>query len=187
MRTFMVTVSALAFSLVTATSASAKGGAPPNPFGLGLMVGAPTGLSGKLYLGNRTALAMGVGESYGNHDGFRDDGLHLHVDFLWHQALLAQTKDFTLPLHVGVGGRILDHDDNYCIQQGNDFVCFDYEDDTHVGVRMPIGLTMDFHNVPLDIFLELALTVDFLHIDENDQHDHDFMDLTGAFGGRYYF
>lgn len=176
--TVIVAVALLALS---PTAARADGS---RPFGLGLMVGSPTGLSGKLYLGNRTAVAMGVGEAFGHR--YEDDGLHLHVDFLWHPAMLAQNNDFFLPLHIGVGGRILDHEGRWW--EGGRW--YYYDDHTHLGVRMPVGLTMDFRKVPLDVFFELALVANVIVVDEgpyDDLYDHDLLSLTGALGARYYF
>src|SRR5687767_173347 len=47
--------------LFAATPALAQEGSPPRPFGLGLQLGAPTAIVGKYYIGNRMALAMGLG------------------------------------------------------------------------------------------------------------------------------
>jgi hypothetical protein len=135
-------------------------------FGLGLMVGVPSGLSGKYYLSQDTALDFGVGV-FGRYG--RD--LHLHLDFLWHPVVLASPEAFWMPLYFGVGGRMLDHQDN------RDFV-----DDSHLGIRAPLGIMFDFNNVPLDIFLELALVVDLIH-----DGNHGYSDVNLSLGLRYYF
>jgi hypothetical protein len=133
------------------------------------MFGAPTGLSGKYYLGDDTALDFGLGYYY----RFRyDDAFHAHMDFLWHPVVLASPRAFWLPLYFGVGGRVLQH--------GR---ARDYDEHTHLGVRAPIGIDFDFNNVPLDIFLEFAFVFDFLV----DRGDHGYADFSGAFGIRYYF
>lgn len=151
-------------------------------FGLGLMVGAPTGLSGKYFLGDDTALAFGLGTIY----EYRDRrGVHLHVDFLWHPLSLASAKPFELPLYFGIGGRLLDGNRCYRYERG---VCdYYYRDYTALGLRAPLGIAFDFNNVPLDIFLELALVFDFV-IDHDERYDDAvFLDLNGAVGVRYYF
>jgi len=143
-------------------------------FGLGIMLGAPTGLSGKYFLGPDTALDFGIGVigGYG-----RRDGLHLHMDFLWHPISLVSTEPFELPLYFGIGGRIWDYDYHY-----RDI---DYNEGTAVGVRVPLGIAFDFNNVPIDIFAEIALVLDFL---VDDYYGDDFdVDLNGAIGIRYYF
>ena len=48
---------------------------------------------------------------------------------------------------------------------------------------------MDFNSIPLDIFLELALVIDFIELDDDDDpyDDDDRVSLYGALGARYYF
>lgn len=137
-------------------------------FGLGFMVGAPSGLSGKYFLSSDTALDFGVG-FLGYYRG--RDGVHLHLDHLWHPVSLASVPAFELPLYFGVGGRLFDFDDN------ND------DDGFAMGVRAPIGLAFDFNNVPLDVFFEVAFVVD-LFVGYRDNLGADF---NGAIGVRYYF
>lgn len=141
-----------------------------NSFGLGLMLGTPSGLAGKYYLTPSTALDFGVG-SYGRRfKGY--GGLHIHADFLWHPVVLASPKEFELPLYFGIGARIWDHG-------AND----DRREDTHVGIRAPLGILFELNNTPLDFFLEFALVLDVVV----DKDDHGFDDFTGAVGARYYF
>lgn len=139
-------------------------------FGLGLMLGVPTGLSGKYYLSGDTAVDFGLGviSRYGDRDG-----LHLHADFLWHPAVLASTAPFELPFYFGVGGRLWDYDRNNNNNR---------DDDIALGVRVPVGIMMDFNNVPIDIFFELAFVLDFLLNDGGAEAQ-----FNGAIGIRYYF
>jgi len=133
-------------------------------FGLGIMLGAPTAISGKLFVGADTAIDFGVGVYY----RYRDrDGLHLHGDFLWHPVVLAKTETFWLPLYFGVGARFLDLNDN----RGN-----------AIGVRVPLGIDFDFETVPLDVFLEVAVILDVI-VDNG----YDRGDFGGAVGIRYWF
>jgi len=142
-------------------------------FGLGIILGAPTGFCGKYYLGKDTALDFGVGAYYGYRRHYdRYEGLHLHLDFLWHPAVLTKNETFWLPIYFGIGGRILDHDDR---------------DWSHLGVRVPAGLMFDFEKVPIDIFLEFALVADFLEFGPYDDPDGGRVDLTFSLGFRYYF
>jgi hypothetical protein len=136
-------------------------------FGLGLMLGAPSGLSGKYFLSGSNALDFGVG-AIGYYRG--RDGLHLHMDYLWHPVSLTSTPDFELPLYLGIGGRFFDFDD--ANDQAYAF-----------GVRAPLGIAFDFTNVPLDVFVELALVVDFF----SGYRDNVGAELDGAIGIRYYF
>ncbi len=178
----LVSVLGLALAGATATSAQAnsrKKYRTDKSFGLGLMFGAPTGLSGKYYMDSPIAIAFGIGSShYGHHDyrrdrdRYRNNGTHLHADALWHPTVLVSNPTFQLPLHVGVGGQIRNHGHDY---DG------DYDGQhSHLGVRVPFGVTMDFNRTPLDVFFELAYSLDFTG---NDSHSY----IAGSLGARYYF
>lgn len=174
----------LAWVLLLAPAAAR---AADHNFGLGVQVGAPTGLAGKLYLGKPFALQMGIGVVDDlDDDPYDDDGLHLYLDVVWHPAVLARTSSFTMPFYIGVGGRIVDNDDHYRV--GNTWYS---DDDTRLGVRVPFGLLMDFNRVPLDIFFELTVVVDLVEFDDdyNGPYDDDPPDagLNGGVGIRYYF
>jgi hypothetical protein len=151
-------------------------------FGLGGMLGAPTGLSGKWFVGDSTAIDFGLGTIY----GYRDrHGMHTHADFLWHPVSLASASGFELPLYLGVGGRLFNGRRCYRYDRG---VCeLTYRDYTALGVRGPIGLAFDFNNIPLDIFVEAALVMDILFDYDDNREDRLYFDVNGAVGVRYYF
>jgi hypothetical protein len=144
-------------------------------FGLGLIVGSPTGLSAKLYLASRGhAIDAAVGLTT-----IGADGLHVHADYLWHPFILARESSFDLAAYVGIGGRVLDHDRGH-----------GHDDDFHIGPRAPIGVVFDFlrGDVPLDVFAEVALVLDFVLNDDDDEgHDGVDLDLNAGVGARYYF
>ncbi|MBI4509853.1 MAG: hypothetical protein HY698_09465 [Deltaproteobacteria bacterium] len=173
-----LTLGAALFLLAPGLAMARGGGGPGRPFGLGLQVGSPTGLSGKYYLGGGAAMQFGVGEAFGH-----GDGLHVNLEALFHPVILARVPAFTLPFYLGVGGRILFHDD---YRHDNHY----HDDDVHVGLRAPFGLLMDFNRVPMDLFLELALVIDLVDLDDEDDYDGDHedrTDLNAAIGFRYYF
>jgi hypothetical protein len=131
-------------------------------FGLGLMLGEPSGLSGKYFLTKDTALDFGVGYLY----HYRDrDGLHLHADFLWHPAVLTKNESFWLPIYFGVGARFFDHHDY----------------GSALGLRVPGGIAFDFQRVPIDIFFEIWFAVDLIYDDNYDRADG-----GASIGIRYY-
>lgn len=136
-------------------------------FGLGFMFGVPTGLSGKWYLSRDTALDFGLGV-WGRRRGYRDS-LHIHADFLWHPVVLAKAQPFWVPLYFGVGGRWVAFDN-------------DFGNSGYLGVRVPGGIMLDFQNVPIDIFFEIAFVLDVI-VPNNADH----ADFNGAIGLRYYF
>jgi hypothetical protein len=180
-RTPIVVIVALA-CLLGGRAAHAQ---PANPFGLGLVVGAPTGLTGKLYLGGHFALQMGLGvvNDLGS-EAFHHQGLHVHIDALWHPAILTRQPAFTMPFYLGVGARIVEYDHHYRFDGR-----WVEHDDTRLGVRVPFGLLMDFNRVPLDLFLELAVVIDVLELEDVPFHGHDHhrVVVNGGLGVRYYF
>jgi len=138
-------------------------------FGLGVMVGAPSGLSGKYFLGANTAFDFGVGII--SHYRHRHGNIHAHADFLWHPVSLVSARAFELPLYFGLGARIWDFRDD------------DDVDGFGLGARVPLGVAFDFNNVPLDVFIELAVVIDLFF----DYRDDYAGDVNGAVGIRYYF
>lgn len=132
-------------------------------FGLGVILGEPTGVAAKLYLDDNTAIdaAAGIAVVGG--------GLHVHGDYLWHPAVLEERDVFVLPVYFGVGGRVNLRDN----------------DDFHIGVRGVGGLLFDFKEIPLDVFIELAPVVDYVFSDiEGDEGINP--SLNFALGARYY-
>lgn len=141
-------------------------------FGLCLELGAPTGLNGKYFLNQNHALDFGVGDIYNYADRY---GLHIYADYLWHPVSLASTESFELPLYVGLGGRIWDFQDRGGYLRDDAFA---------FGFRVPVGLSLDFNNVPLDIFFQLVPTLDFF----SGYARHDiYIDLDVSIGIRYWF
>jgi len=137
-------------------------------FGLGLELGEPTGLTGKYFLSADRALDFGIGDAfaYGNRDGF-----HVYGDYLFHPVSLASTEDFELPFFVGLGGRIWDFNNN-----GDDAVAF--------GFRVPVGISFDFNNIPLDAFIQI---VPILDIYSGYRAHSIYPDLNFSIGARYWF
>ena len=144
-------------------------------FGLGLELGAPTGLTGKYFLSADRALQFGIGTIY----HWRDrDGVNVYLDYLWHPLSLASNPAFELPLYFGIGGRIWAVDD------------YRFRDDRYdngvygLGVHVPVGIAFDFNNVPLDIFIQLAFVLDF-YVGDYDRTVYG--DVNGSAGVRYWF
>ncbi len=106
-------------------------------FGLGLILGAPTGLNFKCWMKNNTAIDGALAWSVG-----RDSKLYLHADYLLHRFDVFEVERDKMALYYGIGGRVK------------------FEDNGRVGIRIPIGVDYIFVNAPLDIFLELAPVLD---------------------------
>ena len=144
-------------------------------FGIGLILGTPTGLSLELRLSPRSALdfAIGFGSFDDDDDYYDDDDGYLHFDYLVYLADLARGGSVAVPFYLGIGAAFWDND------RRNDFD----NDDLNMGIRVPFGLALAFRSAPVQFFFELALRLQIL--DENDSDDD--LDLTGALGFRVYF
>lgn len=168
---------ALRILLVLACMASAKSAraGDDGPFSLGLVIGTPTGLSLKYELERgRTsrALDLAVGQAVS-----ASSGLQIHGDVLWHPSVLAREGAFDLVWYAGLGVRLLDH------KRGKEG-----DDDFHIGPRGPLGLLFAFNEVPLEVFLEVALVLDYrTGATAHDDHDGIGVDLNAGIGVRYTF
>lgn len=109
-------------------------------FGIGLLLGEPTGISAKYFFSDTLAVDGAVGWSFDD-----ETDLDLHGDVLWHKFDLFSVPKGRLPLYVGVGVR----------------VSFRDHADDRVGVRVPVGVSYLFDELPLDVFVEVAPVLDF--------------------------
>ncbi len=116
---------------------SGMASAQDHGFGLGIIVGEPTGVSLKTWMGSRNALDFAVAWSFGSHDA-----LHLHIDYLFHNFNLFDVDKGDLVLYYGVGGRLK------------------AEEKARFGVRIPIGISYFFGKDPIEIFFELGPILD---------------------------
>jgi len=135
-------------------------------FGIGIILGEPTGISARLYLSDDTAVQAAVGFA------FIGDGLHAHADYVIHPLILQTRDSFVLPVYVGPGVRII----NY--ERGRDNHVFT------LGIRAVGGLLFDFKTVPLDAFVEIAGVIEFGFADDDGGFGLSF---NAAAGARYYF
>ena len=103
------------------------------PFGLGVIVGEPTGISVKNWIGETTAIDGGLAWSFGN-----TDAIHIHADYLFHCMDIFKIESASFDLHYGIGGRIIT------------------TNDAIIGARIPVGLNHRLESAPIDFFLELA-------------------------------
>lgn len=102
-------------------------------FGLGAIMGDPTGISGKVWTGRATAVDFAAAWSTTN-----DRAFHFHMTYLMHDYGVFNVSKGKLPLYYGIGGRIIDAEDPI------------------LGLRGPIGINYLFARTPLDLFLEIA-------------------------------
>lgn len=106
-------------------------------FGIGVVLGEPTGVSGKYWLSEQTAIDGAFGYSFG--DRFR-----VSMDYLVHTNAF-EAPEF--PLYYGVGGAISGDRGYIAKSRTGDFA---------LGARGVVGVSYLFKGAPLDAFLEIA-------------------------------
>ena len=135
-------------------------------FGVGLVLGEPTGISARLYLKDDQAVQFAAGYA------FVTSGLQAHADYCFHPWILQERDMFTLPAYIGPGVRAVLYDGGP-----------DADDYFAIGLRAVAGVVMDFKTVPMDAFLEVAGVVEYAF-----QEDKGFgFGLNVGAGARYYF
>jgi len=101
--------------------------------GLGIILGEPTGVSFKNWVGRREALDVAVAWSF---EG--EGAIHIHADYLFHNFRLFHIEKGDLVLYYGIGARVK------TVHK------------TQVGIRIPLGLSYLFEKDPIEIFFELG-------------------------------
>jgi len=138
----------------------------PGNFGLGLILGDPTGLSLNYELGSKRSIDAALAWTLSG-NRFR-----IHADHLWHIPNAIELKNANpLGYFYGVGGRII------LSNKVNDKSNNSY---SALGVRASNGLRYRFFNaVPIEVFLEVALNLNLVPATD--------VDADFALGARYYF
>jgi hypothetical protein len=148
MKTFLVLILVCMTSTLMAAS---------NELGLGVILGNPTGLSGKYWLDDNAAVDGAFALSLG-----KNTNLSLHSDYLLHKKSAFFLNDVhPLDLYFGAGGRL------------------EFDDSVEIGIRLPVGLAHRLADQPADVFAEVAPIVDFV--------GRTGLEMHFAIGGRYYF
>lgn len=146
----------LAFFLTAVFSFSQDKG-----FGVGIIVGEPTGFSLKGWLTKTSAIDAGLAWSFVN-----EGSLHVHADYLFHFYNVFNVSSGKLPIYVGVGGRIK-------IKNNKN------NSDERIGIRVPVGLDYMFADAPIDVFLEIAPIIDLTPKTD--------ISVNGGVGVRFFF
>lgn len=133
-------------------------------FGLGVILGEPTGLSAKLWTSSDNAFDFAAAWSFRNYhynDNHNDGSLLLQADYVWHFFNLMPVSSGKFPLYIGIGGRVV------------------LADDPSFGIRVPIGIDYLFDDAPIDVFLELVPILDLSPATD--------FGVGGGLGIRYWF
>ena len=121
-------ISAIAFSVFSQTSSS------HNPsFGLGIIVGEPTGISVKFWKTPHSGFDGAAAWSFR-----QKAALHLHADYLLHNFTILKSTNGGLSLFYGIGARVK------------------FQKETKLGIRIPVGINYRAPTSPLEFFLEFV-------------------------------
>ena len=123
--------------------------------GAGIVVGEPTGVSVKSWISSNDAFDAGIAWSLSN------GWFHLHADYLRHSFGLIPVEVGQLPLYYGAGA---------VLGIGSEF---------SLGVRIPLGISYLFDDVPMDVFIEIAPTLWLI--------PETSFTVQGGIGVRYWF
>ncbi len=134
-------------------------------FGLGVILGSPTGISAKYTMSQSNAIDGAIAWD------LDEDDIHFHGDYLWLKNKGLRLDRIALDWFYGIGGRLRMFD--------NDGRRNDDDDDFSLGVRAPIGIGYTFADPRIEVFGELALILDL--IEDTD------IDLDGGIGARFHF
>ena len=126
-------------------------------FGLGVILGEPTGLSAKMWTGPETALDFGLGYSFTTSNSI----LHLYTDYVFHNAEWIRS-DKNIIVYYGPGVRLHLN-----------------EHQSRLGVRGVIGILWIPEGSQFDLFVEAAPMLDIIPATK--------FGLAGGIGGRFFF
>ena len=126
-------------------------------FGLGVILGAPTGLSCKGWIGAHQAIDGAA--SWTTSRG--DKSLYLHGDLLRQNHNALHLDPVWLDWHYGVG------------------LAINFKEDTEMGLRIPVGLDYSLTTIPMELFVEIVPVL-LLTPDSS-------FDIDGGIGLRIFF
>ena len=109
----------------------------PYDFGLGVILGEPTGITFKYWSSDKAAFDGALAWSFS-----REDKFHIHGDYLFHSLNAYTLDDLPFNLYYGIGIRIK------------------FASETQLGVRIPLGTTYTPTSTPLEIFCEIVPLMD---------------------------
>lgn len=151
---------ALLTVLISASAVMAEEG-----LGVGIIIGDPTGVTVKKWIGADRAIDGAAAWTLSG-----SGSLQLHGDYLLHDFTLLKPGPINgkLPVYFGLGGRVVLSDDSH-----------GHHNDTVLGVRVPFGISYLMTRAPVEAFLEIVPILDVVPNTE--------LNLNAAIGARFYF
>ena len=126
-------------------------------FGLGVILGEPTGISAKYWTSGSSAMNFGLGYSFTSTKSL----FYLYGDYVFHSLDMIRS-DENFVVYYGPGARLKIR-----------------EDDSRLGVRGVIGILWIPRGSSFDLFIEIAPILDIIPATK--------FDLAGGLGARYFF
>lgn len=172
---------ALLLTLLTLAPAVAPAPVQARDFGLGIILGDPTGFTGKVWTApDRNAIDFGLAWAFGSY-------FTLYGDYLWHfPRAFGGSSRFVSELnpYVGVGlaaAFATYNNDGLLIINGNKSYRFfgTTGDRFGLGIRIPLGIEWLPARPPIGVFLELAPGIAMVPATSAF--------FQGGIGARYYF
>ena len=108
-------------------------------FGIGFILGDPSGLTGKIIIDEISAIDLGIGDSLG-------EGYYLYGDLLIHSNEIIPAERFLTYIGIGIGFHHFEKE-----RRIKDDI-----EENRIGVRVPFGVEYLTPNVPFGIFIELV-------------------------------
>lgn len=150
-RTYLTLLLFLFLTISSATFAQQRG------FGLGVILGDPTGISAKLFTESGNAVDFGLGYSFTSSNSILD----FYADYVFHNYdWIKSTEKFVV--YYGPGARLNLN-----------------ENQSRLGVRGVIGILWIPSGSRFDLFVEIAPILDVIPATK--------FDLNGGIGGRFFF
>jgi len=156
-RDYVVRRNSIYAVLLFSTIFISTGKAQNKEFGLGVMLGEPTGFSAKYWLSEDKALDFGLAYSFVK----SVSALSVHCDYVHHDFDLIKSK-YQVPVYYGFGARL---------RVGSD--------ENQLGARGVVGIVYIDKEHPFDVFLELAPVFNLF--------PKTSLQIDLALGARYYF
>ncbi len=118
----------------------------PGPFGLGFVLGDPTGLSANYWKSSERSVDAALAWNFGN-----ETGVEFHADYLWHRHGIFHVDTVPFSLLYGLGGRM------FMVGSKNN-----ESSKIKFGPRLPLGIETSFKQKAIEVFGEIALILNVI-------------------------
>ncbi len=164
-RIFLVATAFVLFGTVAQSHAQQR------EFGLGIILGEPTGISAKLWESSTDAWDAALAWSFVN-----TGHVHIHADRLWHQTDVINTS-LNLKTYFGIGGALsfVGEDSDYWKNREGER----RRSATILAARVPVGITLATRSNELEFFLEVVPQLNLVPATH--------FSIGFGVGGRYFF